>query len=388
MLRVATIPPLVDLHAEDAAFLWSRRRLEIDGPFLDATEIGRIDQRLEANLEGLMAAGEAGWQAALNRFEDYAEPPELFVIGAIALRSGEDAALGKALDLARPLGAEGVAALSAAMLHGPREGLRGHLPGWIDARDPFLCGLGLAVLRHYRADPGDRLPELIGDRDAGVRCAALALAGALGRVDMLVPVQVALDAEAEEERMAAARAACLLGEARLAHPVLDRIVLAGGATALECIELRLLTTPKEQAKRWLQGNLGRQHLRAEAVRSIGLFGERTIMPWLIERMRDPELCEAAGLALRDLFEVDFGDVSLFTADPSSLGETFADIDALALPVADAVSQWWDDGRGGGRGMRPFRSMRRERLDALTEAIAEPARVLGNWRRTRSYPMWM
>ncbi|RUV31610.1 hypothetical protein [Mesorhizobium sp. M7A.F.Ca.MR.148.00.0.0] len=65
MHSIATIAAIVDQHAEDAAFLWLRRRREIDGSILDETDIGRIDQRLDANIEGLMAAGKAGWDAAM-----------------------------------------------------------------------------------------------------------------------------------------------------------------------------------------------------------------------------------------------------------------------------------------------------------------------------------
>jgi len=387
MLRVANIPALTDMHVEDAAFLWAQRRLEIDGPILDAAEIGKLDQRLEANLEGLMAAGEAGWQTALKRFEDYPEPAELFVVGTLALRWEDDRALGKAIELGRTLAGDGIKALSAAMTRVTKEALRTHVPKWIDARDPFLRSLGLSALWQYRADADMRLPDLLADADAGVRVRALTLAGATGRLDMLPKITQAMEADDEGERLAASRSACLLGEARLAHPVLDRIVLGGSSRLQECFELRQLTTPKDAAKRWLQAHLGKQHLRAVAVRSIGLFREREIMPWLIERMRDPELCEAAGLALRDLFDVDFGDTSLFTVEPTSLGDAFAEVEASALPIADAVEHWWDRGRGGGE-MRPFRSMRRERLDAVQHAIDDPTRPLENWRRTRRFPMWM
>jgi len=109
------------------------------------------------------------------------------------------------------------------------------------------------------------------------------------------------------------------------------------------------------------------------------------MPWLIERMREPEFAEAAGLALRDLFEVDFNDLALFTLDPALLGLDFAGDEPL--PVADKVAAWWDEGRGG-RGHGTFRSMRRLRLDALRAALADPGATLANWRRTRRYPAWI
>jgi uncharacterized protein (TIGR02270 family) len=385
MQRIASIAPLVAQHAGDAAFLWLRRRREIDGPFLDETDIGRIDQRLDANIEGLMAAGEAGWQAARSQFADYQEPGEIFVLAAVALRSGEKEAIDAALAAGAGMGDIGMSGLSGAFARTPRERLKPLVGTWLDAREPFALRLGLAALQHHRVDPGARLADLLANADMAVRLRAQRLAGAFKRRDLLAPVLRALEADAPRERLEAAFAACLLGEARLAHPVLDRIVLTQPELAGQAIELRLLTTPGKAGKEWLQSRLDQPALRVAATAAIGLFGDRAVMPWLIERMREPETAEAAGLALRDLFEIDFEDLALFTVDPATLGPDFA-ADG-PLPVADKVAAWWDEGRGG-QGHGPFRSMRRLRLDALRAALAEPEVTLADWRRTRRFPAWM
>ena len=193
-------------------------------------------------------------------------------------------------------------------------------------------------------------------------------------------------ARSTKERLAAVFAACLLGEARSAHPVIDKIVLTETDQAA-AIELRLLTTPPKAGKAWLQSGLGRPASRVAATASVGLFGDRAVLPWLIEKMREPELASAAGAALRDLFEVDFGDTDLFVTDPAVLGEDFAHLDDSSLPAADRVEAWWDEGRGG-RNHRPFRSMRRLRLDALRKAMTTPDAPLVDWRTTRRFPAWM
>lgn len=385
MQRIASIAPLVAQHAGEAAFLWLRRRREIDGPFLDEIDIGRIDQRLEANIEGLMAAGEAGWRAARSQFADYAEPGEIFVLGAVALLSSDADAVEAALAAGAGMGEAGTNGLSGAVARTPREQLKPFVAEWLDSRDPHRRCLGLAALQHHRVDPGARLADLMANADAEVRRRALRLSGAFRRRDVLQGVLKALDAETPRERLAAAFAACLLGEARLAHPVLDRIVLTQPEMAGQAIELRLLTTPGKAGKEWLQSRLEQPALRVAATASIGLFGDRAVMPWLIERMREPALAAAAGLALRDLFEVDFNDLSLFATDPALLGPDFAGDEAL--PVADRVAAWWDQGRGG-QGYGPFRSMRRLRLDAMRAALAEPEAPLADWRRTQRFPAWM
>lgn len=387
MHRIATIAPIVDQHAEDAAFLWLRRRREIDGPIFGETDIGRIDQRLEANLEGLMAAGKAGWESAQAHFADYAELGELFVLGTVAMRWSDAKLVSSAIDAGASLGEAGISSLSAAIARTPRESLRPFVAQWLDTRDARLHCLGLSALWHHRVDPGPRLQDLVSHPDAAVRRRAVRLAGGLRRRDLLPAVLASLDGETAKERLAAAFAACLLGEARSAHPVIDKILATGTDQAEAAIEIRLLTTPPKAAKAWLQTRLGQPQLRVAATASLGLFGDSSVMPWLIEKMREPELVFAAGLAMRDLFEVDFNDTNLFMIDPADLGKAFESLNDSPLPVADRVASWWDEGRGG-RGHRPFHSMRRLRLDALRAALAATDTPLANWRRTRRFPAWL
>ncbi|MBZ9961177.1 hypothetical protein FJ959_22985 [Mesorhizobium sp. B2-2-4] len=387
MLRIASIAAIVDQHASNAAFLWFRRRHEIDRPILGETDIGRIDQRLNANLDGLMASGKAGWEAAQAHFADYAELGELFVLGALALRWGDSEAVASAIDAAATLGEVGVSGLSGAIARTPRENLRPFMADWLDARDARLRALGLAALWHHRVDPGARLGVLLSDPCPDVRGRAFRLAGGLKRRDLLPAVLAGLEGDTPKERLTAALAACLLGEARSAHSALDRIVLAEPGLAPAAIEMRLLTTPLKTGRGWLQDHLKQSALRATATAAIGLFGDRSVMPWLIAKMREPELVFAAGLALRDLFDVDFNDTNLFTIDPALLGREFEFLTASPLPVADRITAWWDEVRGGGN-HEPFYSMRRLRLDAIRAALVEPDAPLTDWRRTRRFPAWM
>ncbi|MBZ9936332.1 hypothetical protein LB518_08505 [Mesorhizobium sp. BR1-1-16] len=386
MREIAAIPAIVDHHAGDAAFLWLRRRHEIDGPLLGETDIGRIDQRLDANIEGLVASGKAGWEAALALFADYPEPGEAFLLGILALLSGEKDAVGEAVDACAGLGAFGINALSGAIARVHRETLRPFVTDWLDSAESAIRCLGLCALRHNRVDPGARLDVLIQAADPQIRCQALRLAGVLKRHDLARPIAESLAGETDRECLEAALALCLLDEAPHAHPALDRLVLGRSGQRAAAIELRLLTTPVKAGKTWLQKWLEQPAMREAATAAVGLFGDRSIMPWLIGRMREPDVAHAAGLALRDLFEVDFNDLALFSSDPAELGEAFAEVSAV-LPVADKVEAWWDEGRGG-KGYGTFRSMRRIRLDALRAAFDHPETRLQDWRQTRHFPAWL
>lgn len=384
MRQVATISGIVEQHVGDAAFLFVRRSREVDGYAFGATDIGRLDQRLDANIAGLVASGEAGWAAARAEFADWKQAGEVFVLGALALRSGEAEAIETSLAAAALADAAGADGLSGALARTPPELLRGHVPRWLESREAPLRRFGLCAFSHHRVDPGGRLAPRLADPDAAVRARALRLAGELGRRDLVPAVAASLDGETLEERMRAAVTLCLLGEARLALPVLEVAAETSGIAA-EAIEIRLLARPGAEARDWLSTLVDRPEARATATAAVGLLGDQGLVPWLVRRMRDPALAYAAGQAFRDLFAVDFADTDLFTDDPGRLGPELAAVEDYPLPVPDRVRAWCDTGPGDAG---PFHSMRRRRLDALRAAIAAPGSVLANWRRTRRLPAWM
>ena len=54
------IPPLVERHVGDAAFYWQQRDQSAHSPLLDWQALRHFDRLLEAHLDGIRAAGDAG----------------------------------------------------------------------------------------------------------------------------------------------------------------------------------------------------------------------------------------------------------------------------------------------------------------------------------------
>ena len=81
---VPVLPHILRAHAEQAAFLWTvydRAMLFPDeNPDMDAAAIADLVGRLEAHLDGLRIAGAEGLKLAEERFAEYPEPGELFVV--------------------------------------------------------------------------------------------------------------------------------------------------------------------------------------------------------------------------------------------------------------------------------------------------------------------
>ncbi len=75
---------IVRQHAEEAAHLWNIYDYALlnpdENPDMDEERIDRVVERLNAHIDGLRVAGEEGLRVAQERFEDYPEPGELFVL--------------------------------------------------------------------------------------------------------------------------------------------------------------------------------------------------------------------------------------------------------------------------------------------------------------------
>jgi hypothetical protein len=80
---------IVRQHAEMAAFLWTVYDHHLlypeENPDMDEERVARLVERLEAHLDGLRVAGDIGREIARERYTEYPEPGELFVVRMLSV---------------------------------------------------------------------------------------------------------------------------------------------------------------------------------------------------------------------------------------------------------------------------------------------------------------
>ena len=101
--RAPVLPEIVRQHAEMAAFLWTVYDWHLlhpdENPDMDEERLARLVDRLEAHLDGLRVAGPEGHAIAAERYAEYPEAGELFVIRM--LQPGAETRRVAALDLGK-----------------------------------------------------------------------------------------------------------------------------------------------------------------------------------------------------------------------------------------------------------------------------------------------
>jgi uncharacterized protein (TIGR02270 family) len=344
----AVIKVIIEQHASEAAFLWATRDFAVHAPHFSLDDLAKLDDRLEANIDGLRIAGSTGLEIALAALER-GDASEIFVAAVLLIERGDIAA-------AEPVLAHASESVAAS---------RGFISalGWADwaqaapfveqlcgAESPILRRIGIAGSSIHRQDPGDVLNAALRSNDPPLLARASKAAGELGRRDLLDDVRELMSHDDEAVKFRSASAAALLGD-RGAARALGEIAAEGRRFAEAAAALGIRLFSEAVALRAFNELTSVPELGRVAATAAGASGYPMVVPWLIEQMRVAPLARVAGEAFTTITGVDLTEHDLegdapegFFAGPTENPEdTATDLDPdeyLPWPKADAVADWW------------------------------------------------
>jgi uncharacterized protein (TIGR02270 family) len=374
-------------HAFEAAFLWSYRDAAAVDPLYDVQRLGELDVRLEAHVDGLRLAGDAGWEICKNAIDEE-EPGSLFAPMVLAVERTDLRGIAGVLDVGG-----GVPALARAIVSAlgwaSFSKVRAILPGLLSHRvGPELHRIGIAACAVHRQDPGGALGYAVMSRDARLKARALRAVGELGRGDLLNEVRAELGSEDEACRFAAAWSAALLGDAA-ALKALGAIADRGGPFAERaCAMAMRRMEPGTASSNWLRGIAGTMRGARVALAGAAALGDPALMPWIIECMGTPELARAAGGAFTLITGVSLEEAKLRGArppgfqvgpndDPEDDDVAMDPDESLPWPDREKIATWWGSrGKELKRGTRHLlgRPMTVEWIGEVLQRGSQPARV--------------
>jgi uncharacterized protein (TIGR02270 family) len=413
------IHDIVSQHAEEAAFLWLLRDGAVCAPQYLLTDLARLDERLEAHLDGLRVAGGEGWEISQQELK-WQEPGEVFAAAVLALESEARDRIEFVVDVgaAAPALERGlVSALgwTAAACVAPLVSDLSH------SAEPARRRLAIAAHAIRREDPGRWLIDALRDEDLGVRARAYRAAGELGKSDLAPHVRHGLAEEGADCRYWAAWAAARLGDrstgvARALQDIADQ----PGAHQEQAVAVLARIRPLGEIRDWLRPLWKDVKTLRLAAAGIAAAGDPQFVPVLLQIMHVNEAARAAGEAFSFITGVHLSYDKLerdapidFSAGPTEDAEdenVAMDPDEnLEWPDPGLVEAWWGANSARfaagrrylcGREISPASLVQtlhdgyqRQRAAAALElAMLEPARPMfeirarADWQR-KLLPVW-
>ena len=399
---------VVEQHAEDAAFLWLLRDDAVHAPNYNLKDLADLDERVEANIDGLRVAGDVGWEYCEKGLE-IEEPGEVFAAGVIALEGDDERRIRKVLETACSA-PELWRALGSALGWLTFEQARTHAELFLRSDDAKVAQIGLTGFAVHRQDPGSFLVDAISSSDPHLRARALKAAGELGKTNIISLLMDALSDPDETCKYYAAWSAARLGQPNDGViTVLKDITLSDGDYCERAADMVMRVLDVTSAKAWYRDLLKNSDTARCAVIGAGAIGDPELIDELFLLMEKEEMARVVGEAFSMITGVDIEYEDLdgeepegFEGGPSEEAE-YEDVavdqdEDLPWPSPEMIKKWWQEHRKEfRRGIRYLRgkemsmgslmdalihgNQRQRAAVALEMAIREPLRPLFETRAT-------
>ncbi|MFO0617564.1 MAG: TIGR02270 family protein [Polyangiaceae bacterium] len=337
---------IVAESSSEATFLWRLRDGAAVGAQHDADTLAALDERIEANLDGVRIAGATGLDVAAKGL-DPDEPGSVFALALLAIEQGDTARRDEALDLAEASASAArgaVTALAFLSFDAGRDTLRALLAPQASAARRRI---GLAACAAHRRDPGEALSYAIVDADARLRARALRAVGEFGRAVLLGELSRELGAEDPDVRFWAAWSATLLGDSGGASALLA-IAERPGPHAERAASVAIRKVEAREARRRIEDAGAIPELARAAVVAAGALGDPALVPWLLARAEEDALARLAAESIARITGV--GIEGPLAGSPKRDGGPSDDPrddrvamdpdDALPWPDVGALAAWW------------------------------------------------
>jgi uncharacterized protein (TIGR02270 family) len=349
LANIAVIESIVEQHAEEAAFLWLLRDAAVQAPHYSLNDLADIDERVEAHIDGLRVAGEAGWSFCVDALAQE-EAGEVFAAAVLAFESGQDQHIkmvleagARDLELSRGL----ISALGWLRFDQVKE----HIDQLLRSLTPELRRIGIAASAVHRQDLGPTLVDALNDEDTFLKARAIRAVGELGRIDLLSMLKNQLAAEDKDCQFWAGWSAVLLGDRDEALGFLKTFATSESPFREGALNLTLRVMDNTSAQNWLKEMSQQPDWLRYTVIGAGVAGDPVHIPWIIEHMEMPELARVAGEAFTMITGVDIGYEDLegewpkgFEAGPTESPEDEdVEMDSdedLPWPDAQLIAEWW------------------------------------------------
>jgi len=293
-------------YVTDASFLWVLRSIVVEQPHYNAGDILELENRIEAQLNGLMTSLDISrdlCEAAL----ELEEPGEVFTAAVVAFKSHDVQRIQKSVQ-AGLTNDQTEKGLISALGWIPQRISTSWIQQFFSSKDLNHKYLALAACSVRREDPKDNLNKIFGREDclanSKLHARALRLVGELRRQDCMPAIKNAQQSEEEAVAFWANWSAILLGDHASIQKLKPHMQKPGPYQDL-VIQQAFRILPVEQAREWISDMSGDEQQQRAVIKALGVLGDPHAVNWLINKMQDPKLAKLAAESFAAITGVNF-----------------------------------------------------------------------------------
>lgn len=344
------IDTVVYQHAENSCALWWQWHIARHQPHYSFNDIRALEQQIDANLDGLLIAGDAAL-AALQELLEACDEGACFSMAMLLLRKGDHAGFMRLVDdcAAQPCAAREELAVALAWIH--EHMARAAMAQLLENPSAHHRQIALSACLAHQTDPENHLLKALSHDSAHVRAAAYRLAADLGNAAVLPHLSTQTPQD-QEEHFEQARAFLYLGNRRHGMDLLESIALSDSSMASAATRLLLLSTEPHRARSVLRQLHTRIHRQRDVVQGLGFLGDPRAINWLIERCNHTSLARLAGESIALITGVNLAENNLelydipddvddaLNDDPDDIHVKLSEDENLTWPDAERITTWW------------------------------------------------
>lgn len=288
---------IFEQYVTDISFLWVLRSLGVKQPHYSMDDVADLEQRIDANLDGLMNSLDLAWELCLEALE-FEQPGEVFTAAMIAFRSHDIDKIKTVVSVGLS-NDETVKGLISAMGWLPNNLVQDWIQKFLSSKDlehKYLAVAACSVRREY---PGDVLTDILQREDClahnKLHARVLRLIGELKLTNLRGALDDAVNNDDPEVKFWANWSKLLLGELS-AIDQLQSYVESPGSLRHIAIQTVFRVLSIEKGRSWISRLAGDPDQARTVIEATGVLGDPHAVPWLIEKMRAVSTVRLAGEA--------------------------------------------------------------------------------------------
>jgi len=348
-VQTKIIKPIIEQHAEEAACLWLQRNNAIHDPHYSLKDLAHLDDRLEAHIDGLRIAGDAGWEICRAALA-FNEPGEIFTAAVLAFEREDGRRVDDVVKVATEE-AENWCALVSAIGWLSDEHYQRWVPGMFSSNAEIYRRLAIAGSVIHRQNSESALVVALDDTEPFYQARALRAVGELKRSDLLPVLRQKFKSDDMSCQFWSAWSAVLLGD-KAALDVLKTFATSESVFLKPALQIMLRVMDVTHSTKWLSEFTQSPEVLHYAIFGAGIIGDPLYIPWLINLMTVPEVARVAGEAFTMITGVDLAYDDLEgewpdgfeagpTENPQDEDVAMDSDEDLPWPEPRLIQDWWE-----------------------------------------------